>query len=162
MGIVFKPCEISDIAEIGKFRQAIWATTYRGIYKDKLIDEFDFEGYLKKDTAKLSDANYYLYMIQKDKQSIGYFSFQYKRSVHLQSLYILKTFQDLGIGSQVIVFVRQWCEAQHIQKFTCNCNAHNASAQKFYIQQGGKVIAEDLGHQDSRDDQLTYEFNVKD
>ena len=40
--VVFRRTQEEDAAVIAKLRQEIWSTTYRGIYPDDMIDQFDY------------------------------------------------------------------------------------------------------------------------
>ena len=40
--IDFVPAQPEDAARIGRLRQRCWAATYRGVYPDEMIDQFDY------------------------------------------------------------------------------------------------------------------------
>lgn len=59
-----------------------------------------------------------------------------------------------------------WCTTYHgiysdEKIVSCNCNSHNYPAQEFYKAMGGIIIKRDEGHADKYDDQITFEFTVR-
>ncbi len=56
MNTEFVPAKASDAATISALRQRIWDTTYRGIYRDDVIDDFDYDRHQQRDLKKISDA----------------------------------------------------------------------------------------------------------
>ena len=55
--IVFVPAKASDAATISTLRQRIWDTTYRGVYPDAVIDDFDYDWHQQCDLKKISDPS---------------------------------------------------------------------------------------------------------
>ena len=43
MNVEFVLAEASDAAAISPLRQRIWDTTYRGVYPDAIIDDFNYD-----------------------------------------------------------------------------------------------------------------------
>ena len=160
MGIHFRSAFASDAAAITQLRRTIWGTTYRGIYPDAEIDRYDTERHLRRDLARIGDPSYRVYLILDGDMPIGYFHFQHKTGVHIQSLYVLREYQRRGAGRMAFEIVRAYCRAQGLPGFTCNCNAHNRNACAFYAHMGGTVVAEDVGHANLQEDQITYAFSV--
>ena len=136
------------------------AEHYRGIYPDAEIDRYDTERHLRRDLARISDPSYRVYLILDGDRPIGYLYFQHRDGVHIQSLYVLREYQRCGIGRMAFETVQAYCCAQGLPGFTCNCNAHNRNARAFYEHLGGTVVAEDVGHINLQEDQITYAFPV--
>ena len=157
---VFCAAEEKDAACITQLRRRVWDATYRGIYPDAAIDEYDYPYHLARDLARIRDASYRVYLIRDSEEPVGYFSFQHAGGVHVQSLYLLPEYQRRGLGRAAFALVRDYCAAQGLSSFTCNCNAHNHRAQGFYERLGGRVIRTDCGHANRQEDQLTYQFSV--
>lgn len=147
---------------ITALRRMVWETTYRGIYADELIDKYDYEGYEQRDLLRLRDPSYHVYLIKDADTPIGYLMFSDTGVVHIQALYILQSYQQRGIGKRAFALIRRYCREHGFGEFTCNCNAHNLPAQGFYRAMGGVEIKRDEGHDDKRDDQITFSFRVDD
>ena len=145
---------------ISDLRHEIWKTTYRGIYSNERIDNYDYKEHRQRDLQRIQDISYNVYLINDIDISIGYFVFTTTVNVYIQSLYISQKYQRHGIGKQVFLFIKDYCQAHEYDKFTCNCNSHNFQAQKFYHYMGGVIIKRDEGHDDKYDDQITFEFCV--
>lgn len=145
---------------ISELRREIWSTTYRGIYSDERIDNYDFEEHRRRDLQRIRDNSCRVYLIVSDGEPIGYFYFLTAETVYIQSLYVRRKYQRQGIGKQAFALLKEYCGTRGINKFTCNCNSHNYPAQGFYRSLGGTVIRRDEGHADKYDDQITFEFCV--
>lgn len=87
-----------DAAAIIALRHQIWGTTYRGIYPDDMIDNFDWAWHREKELLRINDPAYSVYLLQKDDQNIGYLTISRTDGIVLQSLYILSEYQRQGIG----------------------------------------------------------------
>ena len=145
---------------ISELRHEIWSTTYRGIYSDERIDNYDYEEHRQRDLKRIQDSSYHVYLITDIDNPIGYFTFLAAETVYIQSLYIRQEYQRQGIGKQVFTFIRVYCKTHGFDKFTCNCNSHNYPAQDFYRSMGGTIIKRNEGHDDKYDDQVTFEFCI--
>ena len=161
MTICFRPATAPDAAVITQLRRTVWGTTYRGVYPDAEIDQYDTERHLRRDRARIGDPSYLVWLILDGERPIGYLYLQHKTGVHIQSLYVLREYQRHGIGRMAFSVVREYCRAQALPGFTCNCNAHNKNARAFYERMGGVVTAEDVGHANLQEDQLTYAFRLE-
>ena len=53
--VTFKKAEPTDAPLLAATRQKAWAATYRGIYPDEMIDQYDLERYTAKDRERLQD-----------------------------------------------------------------------------------------------------------
>ena len=145
---------------IAELRREIWGTTYRGIYSDERIDNFNYEEHRQRDLQRIQNPSYHVYLIIDIDNPIGYFAFLTTETVYIQSLYIRQEYQRQGIRKQAFALIREYCKAHGLDKFTCNCNSHNYSAQDFYCSMGGTIIKRNEGHDDKYDDQITFEFCV--
>ena len=54
-----------DVPEIIALRHQIWGTTYRGIYPDDMIDNFDWAWHQEKELLRINDPAYSVYLLQK-------------------------------------------------------------------------------------------------
>ncbi len=160
MDIKFKQAQVSDAATVTTLRQQIWATTYRGIYNSKLIDEYDFEAHKQKDIDKITGVQYDVFIVVADGLSAGYFILQCAPNAYIQSLYLLKKYQHQGIGKRVFNHIKAYFAEHNIKQFECHCNTHNTPAQQFYRAMGGRETARSYNHINKRDDQITYLFTI--
>ena len=87
-----------DALSIIGLRHKIWSTTYRGIYPDHMIDDFDWAWHEEKELSRINDPAYSVYLIQKDGQNIGYLTIHQANVITLQSLYIVSEYQRQGVG----------------------------------------------------------------
>ncbi|MDE7294136.1 MAG: GNAT family N-acetyltransferase [Oscillospiraceae bacterium] len=160
MAVRFILADENGAGIISGLRHEIWDTTYRGIYSDERIDNYDHEEHRQRDLKRIRDGSYHVYLIFDGDEPIGYFYFMTGENVYIQSLYIKREYQRKGIGKQAFELIREFCRAHGFDKFTCNCNSHNFSAQDFYRSMGGTVIKRNEGNVDKYDDQITFEFCV--
>ena len=143
MNVEFIPAKASDAAAISTLRQRIWDTTYRGIYPDAVIDDFE------------------VYLIKYGDADIGYFIFQHAGSgIWLRSLYVLREYQHKGIGKQAFAILKDYCQEKGINRFACDCSPHNENAMQFYQRMGGVVTKTDTGHENKQEDGVIFEFNL--
>ena len=161
MNIDFVPAKTSDAAAISALRQRIWDTTYRGIYPDAVIDDFNYEWHQQRDLIKISDPSFTVYLIKYGDEDIGYFIFQQAGSgVWLRSLYVLQEYQHRGIGKQAFSILYDYCKEKEFGCFSCVCSPHNENAMRFYRRMGGVVNETDTGHENKQEDGVIFEFVV--
>lgn len=94
-----------DVPSIIGLRQRIWSTTYRGIYPDSMIDEFDWDRHREMELLRVHHPAYSVYLIRKGRQNIGYLTINKTDVITLQSLYIVSEYQRQGIGRQAFDFM---------------------------------------------------------
>ena len=162
MNINFVPAKTSDAPAIGALRQRIWDTTYRGIYPDAAIDDFDYDWHRQRDLKKISDPSFTVYLIKCGEDDIGYFIFRHTGSgVWLHSLYVLREYQHKGIGKQAFSLLKEYCTEREVTRFVCSCSPHNENAMRFYQRMGGVVTKTDTGHGNRQEDGVLFEFSVR-
>lgn len=155
----FIKARICDATVIGILRQKIWSTTYRGIYPDEIIDNFDFRLHLERDQSKIIDPFFHVYLIRFNGIDIGYFIFQIRYTeIWLHSLYVLHEYQHCGIGKQAFTLLRDICKEKGTEYFSCSCNPNNSNAMDFYRHMGGTITQIDTGHQNKQEDEVVFEF----
>ena len=59
-----------DVPSIIALRQRIWDTTYRGIYPDSMIDNFDWDWHREMELLRVHHPAYSVYLVRKDRQDI--------------------------------------------------------------------------------------------
>ena len=151
-----------DAQTIIELRKRIWATTYRGLYPDSMIDNFDYAWHLDKELQRIRHPEYRVYRLVKDDRNIGYLSMRKTDVVMLQSLYVLEEYQHQGIGRTAFEFVKRYSRENEVDSFVCHCLPENWNARKFYEKMGGKVIVEDMDNEESWMNSVIYQFEVKD
>ena len=134
-----------DVSEIIALRHQIWGTTYRGIYPDDMIDNFDWAWHQEKELLRINDPAYSVYLLQKDDQNIGYLTISRTDGIVLQSLYILSEYQRQGIGRAAFDFIKAYCREHGAKFFTCHCVPENLNARAFYEKMG--ILKEIQGNQ---------------
>lgn len=53
---------------ISELRHEICGTTYRGIYSDGRIDNYDYEEHRQRDLKRIQNSSYHVYLILNPKQ----------------------------------------------------------------------------------------------
>ena len=159
--VQFVKARESDVATIIGLRQRIWSTTYRGIYPDSMIDDFDYEWHTEKELQRIRHPNYSVYLICRDNLYIGYLTIRKTEVVTLQSLYILSEHQHQGIGKIAFDFIKQYCNNCGVDSFACHCVPENWGARHFYEKMGGKLIGEDMDNEESWMNSVIYRFAVE-
>ena len=162
MNTDFVPAKAGDEVTISTLRQKIWDTTYRGIYPDAVIDDFEYDRHQQRDLKKISDPSFTVYLIRDGGEDIGYFVFQDTcTGIWLHSLYVLREYQHRGIGKQAFAILKDYCREKGIGRFACNCSPHNENAMQFYRRMGGVVTKTDTGHANRQEDGVVFEFNLR-
>lgn len=159
--VVFRRAQEEDTAVIAKLRQEIWATTYRGIYPDNMIDQFDYAWHIQKDVQRIKNPAYAVYLMMYENQPIGYITLHISAPAHLLSLYLRQEYQHQGIGHRAFAFIREVFQALGVSIFTCACQPDNEQAMAFYHRCGGRVVGEDLSNEESWQNSVTFQFDVK-
>ena len=150
---------ISDCLILSKIKHDIWITTYRGIYDDSDLDNYDYEYHKVKFENKINE----LYVIEDSNNIIGYFSFGTPRHEYLDythcinSLYVIKAYQGQGIGRKVFEYIDEYCNANNINKYFVNCNKYNTKALGFYLKMGGVISKLD----DSEIDKASHQYYIE-
>lgn len=165
--VTYKLATIEDLKYIGYLRQKIWDSTYRGIYDNEWIDQFDFAHHERNDLLKLQNPDFYVYLILENNNKIGYFMLsqelpcRYKDfTVCLNALYILPDFQGKGIGCEGIEMIKEYCKIHGINKFYNQCNVHNSKAISFYKKMGGMIGHKDIGNAYKYEDSIWFEYHI--
>lgn len=157
---MFVEATAADALTIIALRRRIWDTTYRGIYPDSMIDDFDWDWHKERELSRIHLPAYSVYLIRKDGRAIGYLTMHQADEIVLQSLYILSEYQRQGIGRIAFDFIKEYCKEQHAESFICQCVPDNLNARAFYERMGGKVIGEDLANEERWQNSVTYRFSL--
>lgn len=151
----FVMAQEADAPVIARLRQKIWAATYRGIYPDEMIDQFDYGWHTRQDQARIQSPKYMVYLIVEGDRPIGYLNLKMGELPVLLSLYVLPEYQRRGIGRAAFRLIRQYCGPSG---FTCQCQPRNETAMAFYHAMGGIITARDEENAESWQDSVTFSF----
>lgn len=157
--IHFIPATENDAIAIVELRKQIWSTTYRGIYPDCMIDNFDYTWHKEKELQRIRRSDYAVYLITIDNLNIGYLTTRKTDIITLQSLYIVDEYQHQGIGKQAFDFIVKYCKENNAHTFICHCVPENRNARLFYEKMGGRIVGEDLDNEESWMNSVIYRFN---
>ena len=156
-----------DCEELSKLKQRVWNTTYRGIYSDDKIDNFDYSKNATKFLNIIEDSDVELYVVEDNHKLIGYMDCgkpfrpykNYEQEIGL--LYILKEYQGQGIGKALFNLAYDRIKAKGYQEFFISCNKYNFSAQEFYKKMGGIIDAVDADQEDKSASQVKFIYMIK-
>lgn len=162
--IVIRNAQIDDAYEMALVRHNVWETTYRGIYDDSLIDNFDYQKAEQSFKDKINKKDSIFKVALADDKIVGYICFnkadnQYKDYKYIINyLHILKSYQGKGIGKTFFNIVKQYAKDNNINKFYVSCNKYNYGAHKFYEKMGGiKDYVDDI-KKNKQDEQIIYVY----
>ena len=163
----FRHAKEEDAKKLAELRQKVWAENYRGIFHDRMIDEFDFELHENKFITQIKDIKNEIIIIEKGGNQIGYFCISNPNQeslgrigLRLNSLYILSEYQKKGIGTNVFSYIREYCSKKNITFFYNSCNMHNSKAIEYNKKMGGRIVYEDSGHEEKFEDQIYFEYRI--
>ena len=156
----------NDIKNLAILKQKVWSETYRGIYSDDIIDNFDYK---KAEETFLNIINHErisLYVVESNDELVGYMDVgvpvrtfnDYEQEIGL--LYLIKDFQRKGIGKELFYLGCSEIKNNGYKKFFISCNKYNINARKFYEKMGGKLISEDEDNDNRRIVQVKYHYDI--
>lgn len=158
---LFIKAKPNEAKELSKLRKKVWASTYRGIYPDEIIDNFDYAFHNEKDYFRITSDEYEVFFICEGDEKFGYLILQKKRPMlYIQSLYLIEEFQGKGIGKKAFEVIREFCRKNGYQKFYLGCHPQNKNALGFYSKMGGIITERDEGHENNRENSFKIEFEV--
>lgn len=151
---------ISDCKELSYLKKEVWETTYRGIYSDEVIDNYDYVKREEKFNNLVSSNNQEVYVCSIDNKIVGYMVLG--ESLHeglegydltINDLGIEKQYRGMGIGKKFFDIAK----SKNKKLFNC-CNYYNSNARKFYERMGGKIVKTNM----SEDKQYCQVYYVYD
>ena len=156
---------MEDALQLARTRRTVWQQTYRGIYPDEMLDDYDLEAYTQKDARQMEEPGNHYYLFLDSEECVGYFSFgpyhygTYRDfEICLNHLYIRNGYKGLGLGRRAFCELCQYCREQGIDRFFCGCNANNLPAMAFYRHMGGIQADEADLTLPKRDQIIHFEF----
>lgn len=156
----------SDCHKLSLLKKEIWETTYRGIYPNEKIDNYDYSRNEEKFKKIIDNADIQLYVVTKNDEIIAYIDFgkpfrpfaDYTQEIGL--FYIKKDYQRLGLGRKLFNFAFDYIKNTGTDKFFISCHKYNTNAQKFYEKMGGKVVDIDDDSANDGVPQIKYEYVI--
>ncbi len=147
--VTYRLARTADCHALALLKGDVWRTTYRGIYSDNALDNYDVAKNQRIFEGIIANPEIHLYIAECSEIPVGLMTcgkplrpFQhYQWEVGL--LYILKDYQRQGIGSGFLAIAREQIVRQGGKEFLVSVNRLNHSAIKFYTAMGGRVVHED-------------------
>lgn len=156
--ITWKTAVPGDEAVLSRLRQRCWAATYRGVYPDAMIDQFDYTWHEARDLARIANPQFDVFLILQDDLPIGYMVIRHTTPPFLYSLYLLPEYQRQGIGRKAFAYMLRYCAGQNQPFFLCHCQPENHGALAFYHSMGGTIIARDETNEEAFMNSVTLRF----
>lgn len=150
----------AEAHELSQFRQKVWDTTYRGIYPDEIIDDFDYGFHDERNLFWINSEEFSVYFILADGEKAGYLIMQENETPYVQSLYLLESFRGKGIGKKVFGFIKDYCRRKGKKRFYLCCHPQNEKALGFYDAMVGVITERDEGHENNRENNIRIEFDT--
>lgn len=156
-----------DIKNLAILKQKVWDETYRGIYSDRIIDNFDYKKAEEDFQNLINNEQISFYVVESNKELVGYMDVgvpirkfdDYEQEIGL--LYLRKDFQKKGIGKELFILGYNEIKNNGYNKFFISCNKYNINARKFYEKMGGQLVVEDDDNENKRIVQVKYHYDIK-
>lgn len=158
-----------DIKNLAILKQKVWSETYRGIYSDDIIDNFDYEKAEETFLNIFNNDKISLYVVESNNELVGYMDVgipimkfgNYEQEIGL--LYLRKAFQKRGIGRELFNLGYNEIKNNGYNEFFISCNKYNTNARNFYEKMGGKLVQEDDDNKcdNKRFIQAKYHYDIK-
>ena len=157
----------NDCKELSKLKHQVWQETYRGIYSDQKIDNFDYQTNEKRFLDIINNKGITLYIVESGNKIVGYMSCgtplrpykNYKQDIGL--LYLLQEYQGKGIGKKLFNIACDSIRKNGYKQFFISCNKYNTPAQAFYKKMGGVVDYVDDDNIDGSLPQVKFIYQIK-
>ncbi len=157
---------LEDCSKLSKLKREVWETTYRGIYPDEKLDNYDYVRNKKVFETYVNNESKYLYVALDKEDIIGYIEFgapnrafeDFKQEIGL--FYIKKEYQNKGIGKKLFKLAYDKIFITGVNKFFISCSKYNKNAIGFYTNMGGKIIHTDIDDIDNPQVKFEYIKNM--
>ena len=156
----FVLADINECKELSYLKREIWNTTYRGIYDDSDIDNYDYVAREEKFKKLILDANQEVYVCKDNNKIIGYMVIGSPLHESLEGYEL--TINDLGVdinyrGKGIGKKFLQIAKSKNKKLFNC-CNYYNENARKFYEKMGGTIVKTCLDENNKKYSQVYYVY----
>jgi GNAT superfamily N-acetyltransferase len=163
--IGYRLAEYKDCLDMAIVKKQIWNTTYRGIYPNESLDNFDIDRNVSTFEKIIDNPDIKLFVVLDRDKVIGFMDIgkpfrQYMNyNQELGLLYILKEYQRRGLGKLLMNVARETVKSNGYNEFLVSCNVSNVNGQKFYEAMDGVIInSNDLVN--SECNEIKYKFLV--
>lgn len=149
-----------DAKELSYLKKEVWENTYRGIYDDNKIDNYDYLRREEKFKRLINDDEQEVYVCKDDNKIVGYMVLG--KSLHegldgydltINDLGVASSYQRKGIGKNFIDIAK----SKNKKLFNC-CNFYNKKAQVFYEKMGAKVAKVEINDSCKAASQIYYVY----
>ena len=156
----------NDCDDLSRLKHQVWTETYRGIYSDEKLDNYDYQKNSDKFLNTINNQGVDLYVVEDNNKLVGYMSCgtpyrpykEFKQEIRL--LYLLKDYQRKGIGEELFnIAVNKIKESGYNEYFIC-CNKYNLNAQEFYKKMGGVVDKVEEDNDDKSIPQVMFVYRI--
>ena len=160
MAASFVPARPEDARALSELRRRVWLTTYRGIYPDDMLDQFDYAFHDARNRAWIASARHEVFFIALDGENIGYLILVKGNPLQVQSLYLLEAYRGRGYGREAMAFIREACRRHGASSFFLTCHPRNMRALGFYAKMGGAITAWDDGNANEYENSVRLDFRA--
>ena len=166
MDYIIRLANKNDCDELSKLKHTVWNETYRGIYSDEKIDNYDHKKYTDKFLGIINNPDVDLYVVEDNNKLVGYMDYgkpfrpykDYNQEIGL--LYLLKDYQRKGIGTKLFNMAYNKIKEKGYKEFFISCNKYNINAQEFYKKMGGEIIDIDEDNIDKSIPQVKFLYKI--
>lgn len=157
----------SDCQKLSLLKQEIWETTYRGIYPDEKINNYNYAENEIKFKKIIDNPNQNLYVATDNNNIIAYIEFgepsrpfqDYSQEIGL--FYIKKEYQRQGLGKKLFDLAYHSIKDTGVDKFFISCHKYNFNAQEFYKKMGGTIVKTDDDTPNNNLPQVKFSYSIK-
>ena len=161
-----KRASYDDCPLLATLKREVWETTYRGIYPDEKIDNYDYDENVEKFKSYIDNENNQLYVVFDNDELIGYIEFgsplrpfgDYTQEIGL--LYLRKDHQRQGLGTKLFNLASENIKVTGTDRFFISCHKYNLGAQEFYKKMGGEIVAVDDDSANEGLPQIKFEYKI--
>ena len=160
MAVSFVPARPEDTRALSELRCRVWLTTYRGIYPDDMLDNFDYAFHDERNRAWIASERHEVRFITLEGENIGYLILVKGDPMHVQSLYLLEAYRGRGYGREAMAFIREACRRHGASSFFLTCHPRNRRALGFYAKMGGVITGRDEGNDHEYENSVRLDFRI--
>ncbi len=157
--IVYRKATIEDCYSIAELKGIVWNTTYKGIYPDEKLMNYDVNKNEQIMRNIVDNPKIEIYVATTDDKIVGFMTCgkPYKPFMHYEQevglLYILREYQKQGIGKCFFEIAQKQVKEAGYNEFVVAVNSQNTNAIQFYLAMGGKIVL-------AEEKQLRIGFNL--
>lgn len=164
--VIYREATINDCYQIAKLKGEVWNTTYRSIYPDSMLDNYDIEKNKITFEKIISNPQNTLFVAIFDDKIIGFMNCgePYRPYLHFKQemglLYILQEYQRKGIGTRLFSIAKEVIKNKGYNEFFISVNKYNIGALNFYVAMGGIIISIDEENKNKYQTQIKISFTI--